>query len=105
MKPITTIRSKVDKAPTRIKFLDEHRSNIYPKCSKIKRKEKPCQPNFKNTLRLYVTSTYSETQINKSDTTMMLIIAMLLITNLIEFEISKDFEFGMSVADFLSLVN
>lgn len=48
-----------------------------------KQKEKnPCQPNFKNTLRLYVTSTYSEAQINKSDTTMMLIIAMLLITNL-----------------------
>lgn len=35
----------------------------------------------------------------------MLIIAMLLITNLIESGISKDFEFGMSVADFLSLVN
>lgn len=46
------------------------------------KEKKPCQPNFKNTLRLYVTSTYSEAQINKSDTTMMLIIALLLITNL-----------------------
>lgn len=38
-----------------------------------KQQKKPCQPIFKNTLRLYVTSTCSEAQINKSDTTVLLI--------------------------------
>lgn len=76
-----------------------------PNAQKQKGKKNLASLILKTHLDFFVTSTYSETQINKSDTTMMLIIAMLLIINLIESGISKDFEFGMSVADFLSLVN